>query len=52
MAGLDNGINFLFDDTESKLAFFLPFNPLKNPQLKEVLGQYRATAQKIHATRQ
>ena len=32
MAGLDNGINFLFDDTECKLTNFLPFNPLKNPQ--------------------
>jgi SAM-dependent methyltransferase len=37
MAGLDNGINFIFDVTESKLTFSLPFNPLKDPQLKEAL---------------
>ena len=37
MAGLDNGINFIFDESESKLTYSLPFNPLKNPQLKEVL---------------
>lgn len=36
---LDNGINFLFDDTESKLTNSLPFNPLKNPQLKELLNK-------------
>lgn len=39
MAGLDNGINFLFDDTESRLTFSLPFNPLKDPQLREALDK-------------
>lgn len=33
MSGLDNGINFAFDDTESKLVHTLPFNPLRNPAL-------------------
>lgn len=31
MAGLDNGINFLFgENNESEICFSLPFNPLKN----------------------
>jgi SAM-dependent methyltransferase len=33
MAGLDNGINFIFDDSESQLKYSLPFNPLKDPRL-------------------
>lgn len=39
MAGLDNGINFIFDNTESRLTYSLPFNPLKNPELKEALDK-------------
>ena len=39
MAGLDNGINYIFDETESKLTYPLPFNPLKNQKLKEVLNK-------------
>ncbi|WP_312648778.1 class I SAM-dependent methyltransferase [Aminipila sp.] len=39
MAGLDNGVNFLFDDIESKLTYSLPFNPLKNQELIEVLDK-------------
>ena len=39
MAGLDNGINFLFDETESELTYSLPFNPLKNRELIEVLNK-------------
>lgn len=30
IAGLDNGINFAFDEDEAVLRFSLPFNPLKN----------------------
>ena len=33
LAGLDNGINFIFDDEERMLAHKLPFNPLKDQQL-------------------
>ena len=37
LSGLDIGINFLFDETESKLINALPFNPLKNPeQMKQL----------------
>lgn len=30
LAGLDNGINYIFDDDEKELLNSLPFNPLKN----------------------
>lgn len=30
LSGLDNGINFAFDETDGKLMFNLPFNPLKD----------------------
>ena len=35
MAGLDNSINYLFDDDETRITYKLPFNPLKNRQLYE-----------------
>lgn len=35
LAGLDNGINFIFDDEEEKLMNKLPFNPLKYKELYE-----------------
>jgi SAM-dependent methyltransferase len=31
MAGLDNGINYIFDDSETRLAYSLPFDPLVYP---------------------
>ena len=37
MAGLDNGINYLFDDDERDVVHPLPFNPLKDPHLLKVL---------------
>ena len=37
MAGLDNGLNFIVDETESKVVHSLPFNPLKDAALKEEL---------------
>ncbi len=33
LCGLDNGINFIVDETESKIAHRLPYNPLKDPVL-------------------
>lgn len=38
LAGMDNGINFLFDgDDEKQVVNSLPFNPLKNPkQMKQL----------------
>lgn len=35
LAGLDNGINYIFNDEETALAHKLPFNPLKDKQLYE-----------------
>lgn len=33
LAGLDNGINYLFDETEERVIRKLPHNPLKDPDL-------------------
>lgn len=35
LSGLDNGINYVFDDEETMMTHKLPFNPLKNKQLYE-----------------
>ncbi|MFU0824241.1 class I SAM-dependent methyltransferase [Clostridium sp.] len=35
LAGLDNGINYIFDDEEKMVIRKLPFNPLKDKQLYE-----------------
>lgn len=32
LSGLDNGINYIFDDDETAMIHKLPFNPLKNKQ--------------------
>lgn len=33
LAGVDIGINYIFDETETTVCQKLPFNPLKNPEL-------------------
>ncbi len=39
LSGLDNGVNYFFNDDESKVVNTLPFNPLKNPdQMKSIIG--------------
>ncbi|MFS0861990.1 class I SAM-dependent methyltransferase [Fredinandcohnia sp. 179-A 10B2 NHS] len=35
VAGLDNGINYIFDEDETTVKYKLPFNPLKNEQQYE-----------------
>lgn len=35
LCGLDNGISYAFDESETKLKYKLPFNPLKDPALYE-----------------
>lgn len=35
LCGLDNGMNFIFDDDEKSVKYKLPFNPLKDPKLYE-----------------
>ncbi|MBR6812750.1 MAG: class I SAM-dependent methyltransferase [Oscillospiraceae bacterium] len=39
LAGLDNGMNFIFDSTETKIEFALPFNPLVNEQHRKALEE-------------
>lgn len=48
MAGLDNGLNFIVDETESKLIHSLPFNPLKDRTLKEKLEKTDSGIQFSH----
>ncbi|HIS47182.1 MAG TPA: class I SAM-dependent methyltransferase [Candidatus Scybalocola faecigallinarum] len=35
LGGFDIGINYIFDDDEERIAYTLPFNPLKDAQLYE-----------------
>ncbi len=50
MAGLDNGINFLFDEeNEKEIKYRLPFNPLKNKDLMEVLQKDDSGVQFSHS---
>ena len=35
LCGLDNGINFIFDDDETTVKYTFPVNPLKDPKLYE-----------------
>ena len=37
MSGLDNGINFLFDEDSKEIKYKLPFNPLKDKKLLDEL---------------
>jgi SAM-dependent methyltransferase len=39
LAGLDNGVNFIFDNDEKYLLNTLPFNPLKNPEQRKQLEE-------------
>lgn len=48
MAGMDNGVNFIFDETETQLKYSLPFNPLKDPELVEELKKSNSGIQFSH----
>ncbi len=48
MAGLDNGMNFLFDENEREIKYRLPFNPLRDPELLKVLSQTDSGIQFSH----
>ena len=48
MAGLDNGINFLFDENEKEIKYKLPFNPLKDEALLKKLMQNNDGVQFSH----
>lgn len=48
LAGLDNGINYLFDEDEKILINSLPFNPLKNEDQMEQLKEQDGGIQFSH----
>lgn len=48
LAGLDNGINYLFDDEETTLCHSLPFDPLNEPALMEELQKTDSGVQFSH----
>lgn len=48
LAGLDNGVNFWFDDDEERLTYTMPFNPLVNPDQKELLERLDCGVQFSH----
>lgn len=49
MAGLDNGINYLFDEkNEREIKYKLPFNPLRDPQLLQELAESNSGVQFSH----
>ena len=50
MAGLDNGINFLFDEeNEKEIKYRLPFNPLKDKDLMDALQKDDSGVQFSHS---
>ena len=48
LSGLDNGINYLFDDEETTLCHSLPFDPLNEPALMEELQKTDSGVQFSH----
>ncbi|PKM39654.1 MAG: class I SAM-dependent methyltransferase [Firmicutes bacterium HGW-Firmicutes-9] len=48
LAGVDNGINYIFDETETTLTHSLPFDPLSDPALMEVLQKTNDGVQFSH----
>ena len=48
LCGLDNGINFIFDETETEVKYKLPFNPLKDRHQYEDLRRSDSGIQFSH----
>jgi len=48
MAGLDNGFNYLFDEDGKEIKYRLPFNPLKDPELMDMLNRTDSGVQFSH----
>lgn len=48
LAGVDNGINYIFDETETTLTHSLPFDPLSDPALMEELQKTNDGVQFSH----
>lgn len=49
LAGLDNGVNFYFDDAEEKIVFTMPFNPVKNEEHRKFLADQDCGMQFSHS---
>ena len=49
MAGLDNGVNFLFDGDEEHVTGHLPFNPLEDPEQMASLQREDSGVQFSHS---
>ena len=50
LAGVDNGLNFIFDDEQTTLTYPLPYNPLKNAALYEQCLKTGDAVQFAHTT--
>ncbi len=48
LAGLDNGISYLFDEDERTIVHSLPFDPLKNPEQMASLEKTQSGVQFSH----
>ena len=48
LSGLDNGINYIFDDEETMLTHCLPFDPVADPALMEELQKTDSGVQFSH----
>lgn len=48
LAGLDNGVNFWFDEDERVLTYTMPFNPLVNPEHRALLEKQDCGMQFSH----
>lgn len=48
LAGMDNGINFMFDDGGTTLKYSLPFDPLANPEQMKDLEESGSGVQFSH----
>lgn len=49
LAGLDNGVNFYFDEAEEKVTFTMPFNPVKNEEHRKFLADQDCGMQFSHS---
>lgn len=49
LAGLDNGVNFWFDEDERVLTYTMPFNPLVNPEHRKLLEDQDCGVQFSHS---
>ncbi len=48
LAGMDNGINFIFDEDEREIKYTLPFDPLSDPQQMKELEESDSGVQFSH----